>query len=265
MTHMTKNSAVTTAKGCHNFPWFYWSHALFSPTTDRSKDTPSVSREWYPSQSEECRNSTPPHHIQILYSASSATSFCQISLKSILLFLHTLISSTKPSPFSSCQVQQCSPHWIFPVADLTHLPLPPCPFSKLCFFSQYQLWCLSFTGVNTEAKANFVLRQSNICRLHISSHPAIHLQTICANTLFQIHAAVVTYGESAATPADVHSELPQHELQTAWRNCSVNSFRPRTTDWKNVAIKCKHWINMWMLLFFAEEKTEGKLGINSAL
>lgn len=88
--------------------------------------------------------------------------------------------------------------------------------------------------------------------------PAIHLQTICANTLFQIHAAVVTYGQSAALPADVHSELPQHELQTAWRNCSINSFRPRSTDWKKVAIKCKHWINMWILLFLCRGKTEQK-------
>lgn len=133
-----------------------------------------------------------------------------------------------------------------------------CPFFKLCFFSQYQLWCLSFTGVNAQAKANFILRHSNICRLYISSHPAIHLQTICANTLFQIHAAVVTYGQSAALPADVHSELPQHELQTAWRNCSINSFRPRSTDWKKVAIKCKHWINMWILLFLCRGKTEQK-------
>lgn len=203
------------------------------------------------------RSSTP--QAQILPSARSALSNCWSAWVHSPLFLYTLISSTKSSPFPSCsQVQQCSQHCIFPVPDLNHLPLPPCPFFKLRFFPQYQLWCLSFTGVNTEAKADFILRHSNICRLHISSHPAIHLQTICANTLLQIHAAVVTYGESAASPADVHSELPQHELQTAWRNCSINSFRPRTTDWKKVAIKCNHWINMWMLLFPCRGKNRRK-------
>lgn len=257
-THLLQNAILYPAK-----IWCTWLKAVQSPQLRVATTSHGFTDLMYSSHPPQTGAKTPPVWagsdnsasqrsagtpqlpiIHILYSTGSDTSFCQIrpqqlliSLKSILLFLHSLISSTKSSPFPSCpQVQQCSQHCISPVPDLNHLPLPPCPFFKLCFFPQYQLWCLSFTGVNTEAKANFILRHSNICRLHISSHPAIHLQTICANTLLQIHAAVVTYGESAASPADVHSELPQHELQTAWRNCSTNSFRPRTTDWKRLLL-----------------------------
>lgn len=144
-------------------------------------------------------------------------------------------------------------------------------------YSQWLIWTIFFllavlssnfvfshsTSSDAWALQVWTLRQKQILYSDTQifagyTFPAIHLQTICANTLFQIHAAVVTYGESAASPADVHSELPQRELQTAWRNCSINSFRPRTIGWKKVAIKCKHWTNMWILLFLCWGKNTRK-------
>lgn len=176
------------------------------------------------------------------------------------------------SPFSSSYIPlfpQQNPHPSPPVLKYSNALSTGC--------SQSLIWTIFFllavlssnlvfahsTSLDAWALQVWTLRQKQILYSDTQifagyTFPAIHLQTICANTLFQIHAAVVASRESAASPADVHSELPQHELQTAWRNCSINSFRPRTTDWKKVAIKCKHWINMWILLFLCRGKNRRK-------
>lgn len=77
-------------------------------------------------------------------------------------------------------------------------------------------------------------------RLHICSCPAIPLQTLRSDTLLQIHSAAVTRGQSTALPGDVQSKLPQHEVQTGLRSCSISSSRLRITEQKKFAMICVH-------------------------
>lgn len=185
MMHMTKSNIVTTVKVWHNFPWFHWSHALFSPTTDRSKVIPNVSREWWPSQSEECRNSTLLHHIQILWLLHRCSHFLLLDQPSATVDLaevhsplptHPYFLKKKSSPFPSCpQVQQCSQHWIFPVTDLNHLFLLTVLSSNFVFFLTVPALMLELYRCEHSGKNKFytqTLKYLQATHFQPSSHPS---------------------------------------------------------------------------------------------
>lgn len=88
MMHMTKSNTVTPVKSCHNFPWFYWSHAPFSPTTGAAKTPPVWAGNDNPASQ---RAAGTPHLSIISWSSNYSLPSARISPQRVLIRLKSIL------------------------------------------------------------------------------------------------------------------------------------------------------------------------------